>query len=78
MNAAVAPRGVLSGGRPPRLDGGVGELAAVEAILVQVDHDRVAVLDQRDRSAESVVDDDIRSLEARDSRTGQAIGKGPG
>src|SRR6476620_7023442 len=51
MAAAVPLRGLAPPLRAAGVDGGVGELATVEAILVQVDHDRVAVLDEGDRAA---------------------------
>ena len=50
---------------------GVGELAAVEAILVQIDDDRVAVLDERDRAAEVRFRRDVADDEA-DRAAGEA------
>ena len=49
----------------------VVELAAVEAVVVEVDDDRVAVLDQRDRAAEERLRRDVADDEA-DGAAGEA------
>jgi hypothetical protein len=51
MDAAISFRGILPGLRAPRIHGGVVELATVEAVFVDVDDDRITVLDESDWSA---------------------------
>ena len=55
VDASVGVGGSPPGGRAPFERLGVVELEAVEPVLVDVDHDRVAVLDKRDGPAEEAL-----------------------
>ena len=64
----------LEGEKTPGVHGGVLELTAVQAVPVQVDDDRIAILDESDRSAEVGFGRDVADDQAHRAAGEASIG----